>query len=70
MTMKDFYKLTISQAIDLKYEAAENGTIAGTKWNKNTYRNNILVKYKDDIYQIDSVLGIVDINDTAKEIEL
>ena len=69
MTMLDFYKLSIGKSIDLKYEVAENGVIAGTKWNKETYRNNILMKYKGDLFQIDSVLGIVDINDTAKDIE-
>lgn len=69
MNMMDFYRLTMKESVELKKTVASNGIIAGTKWNKETYRNNILIKYEGDVYQIDSVLGIVDINDTSKDLE-
>lgn len=61
--MKEFYSLTIRQAIDLKHEVENNGAVVGETFNRETYRNNSLVEYKGCIYQIDSVLGIVDIKE-------
>ena len=61
--MKEFYSLSIRQAIELRHDVEINGAVIGETFNRETYRNNNLVKYKGCIYQIDCVLGIVDIKE-------
>ena len=61
--------MSIGDGMALRHKVAENGVISGKKFNKDTYRDNILIRYKGDLYQIDNVLGIVDINNTAKELK-
>ena len=65
MNMIDYYKLTISDSIDLKNEVVKNGKKVNKIFNNNTYRYNDLIEYRGDTFQIDSVIGIVDINNTA-----
>lgn len=68
MTMKDYYKMSIGDGIDLRKEVEEHGDFEKLVWNPKTYQRDAVYIYKGDRFQIDGVLGIVDINDTAKEI--
>ena len=70
MNMVDFYKMSIGEGIDLRKEVIKNGKAAGTTFNRETYRHNDLYEYNGNLFQIDSQLGIVDINHTAKDIGL
>lgn len=63
MTMLDFYKLSIGESLKLRDKVIVEGTRVGTVFNRETYRNNDLIEYQGNVFQIDSYLGIVDIKE-------
>ena len=70
MTMKDFYMMKISEGGELRKKVETEGKRITRIWNSETYRYNVIYNYNGDSYQIDSQLGIVDVNDTAKELQV
>ena len=70
MTMLDFYKLSINDSKELRKKVESEGRfIKQTEQVTEHYRPAIIYEYNGDTFKIDSYLGIIDINDTAKEIK-
>lgn len=68
MTMLDFYKLSLIESLDLRDKVLAEGTKIGNIYNKERYNYNELIEYNGDVFQVDSYLGIWDINNTRKEV--
>ena len=69
MNILDFRKMRLIDAIALEDSAIKHGKPVGTIYNKRTRRHNNLLKYHGDTFQVDDVLGIVDINNSVKDLE-
>ena len=69
MTMKDYYKMSFRECDTLCDNISKEGKQVGEIWNSETYRNNNLIEYCGDTFQIDSILGIVDINNSRKDMK-
>ena len=69
MNMLDFCKMRLIDAIALNDSVIRHGKPVGTIYNKRTCRHNSLLKYHGDTFQVDDALGIVDINNSVKDLE-
>ena len=69
MNMLNFQKMRLIDAIALNDSVIKHGKPVGTIYNKRTRRRNNLLKYHGDTFQVDDFMGIVDINNSMKDLE-
>ena len=61
MTMNDYNHMTIGDCIRLRKEVEYFGKLLRKEFVHEYYRHASVYKYKDNIYYIDSIVGIIDI---------
>lgn len=61
MTYKEYYKMGIRDAIELRKKVENLGKLLREEFIPEYYRHAKVYKYENNVYYIDCILGIIDI---------